>query len=259
MSSESDSDGEFHVTASPIRHSRAALSSSIDPHEAYLAGGHFGTVMKDYRAARIRRARRKAQRRQMMALLVLVLACFAIIFGKGGFGSGMQSVLEAAAQAIAAARKGEIAEAAAAFYDGMWTFASSTTAKKLLLPIFLTVVLRIARQKVIDSMNGRSEERMQNEVKEAATPGTAVPSADDVAAACLNKTPSPDTDEALADLGLAYEWPRRLQHIISGLVVLALYLFLPFYLAFACVSVGAHRTLNTQSYLQVRRTERKPR
>lgn len=191
-----------------------------------------GPVVSAYRAARIRRAKRKAVRRQMLALSVPILAFFAMIFSRGFFGAGLQSVSEAAARMAAAAKRGEFAEAASALYDAARSLGSSITIKKLLLPIFLTVVLRLARARLIDSMNGRSGEANQREAAGTA-PGTATDAGSGEQASDLNK--GPDAGEAES---LSFEWPRRLEHSISGLVILVLYLALPFYLALACVLVA---------------------
>lgn len=217
----------------PQRGARVHLSQAVDPHEAYLAGGPLGPVMRSYRSARIRRAKRKAQRRQMLALSIPILAFLAAVCSKGFFGSGLQSVSEAATQMFAAAKRGEFAEAATALYDAVRSFGSSVTARRLLLPIFLTVVLRMARAKLINSMNGSREKAEEAEDAGGASADGVTNAGSDGGAS--DQTRRPEDDEADA---LYLEWPRRLQHSISGLVIIVLYLVLPFYWALACVSVG---------------------
>lgn len=176
-------------------------------------------AMQSWRSARIHRARRKAQRRRTLALVVPVLAFFVALFGKGFLGSGLQRVAEIAAEVLSAVRNGEIAEAAWTVQEALRNIAYSPSVRKLLLPLFLTVVLRMARDRVVQSINGTSVDT----------------------AAVARTTSASQTKEA--ETAANFEWPRRMQHIISGLVVVAMYLFLPFAWALAFVSIGKELSL----------------
>lgn len=213
-------------------------SNFIDPHAAYLAGMPLGEAMENYKAARVKRAQRKAQRRQTLALLVPVLAFAAAVLGKGFVGSGLQQAVDALTGVFAAAGRGELAAAAAATYDAFCSLADSNTAKKLLLPIFLTVVLRIARQKVIDSLNGGSSGQQQQQQQEL-SPAAANLAELAAASAAAKAARAAAAESAAANApAAAYEWPRRLQHSLSGFVIIGVYMHLPFFYAFAFVVAG---------------------
>ncbi|KAL8431033.1 hypothetical protein Efla_007617 [Eimeria flavescens] len=204
--------------------------SVVDPHELYLAGGKYAPLAQTQRrSARLRRARARAHRRHMLALLVPVLAFFAALCGRGLWGPGLQGTFDAAGAALAALKKGQLAEAAAAVYDGVSSLGATVTARRLLLPIFLAVVLRLARNKVIEKVNGTQEAR------HAAAAGCEDPLSPAAAAAADAKAKAAQAEAAGA---LSFELPRRLQHSLSGLVLLAFFLFAPFFVVVGCIVVA---------------------
>ncbi|KAL8437958.1 hypothetical protein ACSSS7_000608 [Eimeria intestinalis] len=216
----------------------AFLDAAADPHEAYLAGGRPGPKVQAYRRARLQRAQRGEQRRQMLALMVPVIAFVTALAGKGLWGAGLQAAWDAASQALDSARKGELAAAAAATYDAFFTLGSTTTVRKLLLPIFLTVVLRMARNKVIEKMNGSQRRRREREeTREEVLFGEAQPPTS-AALAAQNTAGETAKNEGEGGFEVNYEWPRRIQHAFSGLVFLTFFVLLPFSGALACIIVA---------------------
>ncbi|KAL8275405.1 hypothetical protein Esti_000617 [Eimeria stiedai] len=215
----------------------AFLAAAADPHEAYLAGGRWGPKVQAYRKARLQRAQRREQRRQMLALMVPLLAFITALVGKGFWGAGLQAAWEAASQALDSMRRGEPAAAATATYDALLTLASTATVKRLLLPILLTVVLRIARNKVIEKMNGSEQRRREREeTREEPFFGGAQPSTS-AASAAQSTAGGTIKEEEEGPVEVNYEWPRRIQHALSGLVFLAFFVLLPFFGALSCIIV----------------------
>ncbi|KAL8450305.1 hypothetical protein Emag_003328 [Eimeria magna] len=207
----------------------AFLAAAADPHEAYLAGGRLGPKVQAYRKARLQRAQRREQRRQMLALLVPVLAFITALVGKGFWGAGLQAAWEAASQALNSALRGELAAAAAATYDVLFTLGSTSTVRRLLLPIFLTVVLRMARNKVIEKMNGSEQRRRESgQTSEEPLVGETQPPTS-AALAAVGAAGEEAKKEEDGPVEVNYEWPRRVQHALSGLVFLTFFVLLPFY------------------------------
>ena len=181
----------------------------VCPYELYLAGVAMNTAQRTYTSARVKRNKRKMKRRQLLALSVLFAAFLTAVFTKDLF----QSCMQVAAQILHALKRGQTAEAVAAAAAAVREFASSVTAKKLLLPIFLTVSLRIARQKIIDSMGPERDQQQEQQQQQQEGRGNHLV------------------------LGLGSEWPRRMQHSLSGSFLLSLCLLLPYIYAIACITI----------------------
>ncbi|OEH78490.1 hypothetical protein cyc_05650 [Cyclospora cayetanensis] len=211
MSSDSDSDYEiapFHHLGTPAHGSGSSASA------AHVAGGSHRTARQSYLTLRALRARRRAQRRQFVVIAVLVLAAVSALYGRapsGGSGVGGSAVQDATADVLHALRGGQLKEALLAFFEALRAFGNSSTAKKLILPIFLAVMLRGGAATALP-------EKAHEENPEGGSTSGERPSAP------------------------AYEWFRRMQHTFSGTVVLFIFLFLPFNLALTCLLIGTVMT-----------------
>ncbi|XP_026191134.1 uncharacterized protein LOC34621973 [Cyclospora cayetanensis] len=202
MSSDSDSDYEiapFHHLGTPAHGSGSSASA------AHVAGGSHRTARQSYLTLRALRARRRAQRRQFVVIAVLVLAAVSALYGRapsGGSGVGGSAVQDATADVLHALRGGQLKEALLAFFEALRAFGNSSTAKKLILPIFLAVMLRVARKKVTESINGRRDENR----------------AEPAAAKAHEENPEGGSTSGERPSAPAYEWFRRMQHTFSAAV-----------------------------------------
>ena len=196
----------------------------VCPYELYLAGVAMNTAQRTYTSARVKRNKRKMKRRQLLALSVLFAAFLTAVFTKDLF----QSCMQVAAQILHALKRGQTAEAVAAAAAAVREFASSVTAKKLLLPIFLTVSLRIARQKIIDSMGPERDQQQEQQQQQQQLQQQQL---------LLQQQQQQEGRGNHLVLGLGSEWPRRMQHSLSGSFLLSLCLLLPYIYAIACITI----------------------